>query len=52
MSVALEQLEVMLGELTGLGESENAKADASALMKQVADSNFAVVDAVVDAYVE
>ncbi len=50
MSVALEQLVVMLGELTGLSESEHAKADASVLMKQVANSNCAV--AVVDADVE
>ncbi len=54
MPVVLEQFEVMLGELTGLSESEHAKADASALMKHVASSNsaVAVVDAGVDADVE
>ena len=50
MSVVLEQLEVMMGELTGLSESEHAKADASVLMKLVANSNLAV--AVVDVDVE
>ena len=50
MSVVLEQLEAMLSELTGLSESEHAKADASVLMKQVAKSSFAVV--VVDVDVE
>ena len=54
MSVVLEQLEVMIGELTGLSESEHAKTDASVLMKQVANSSFAVagVDADVDGDVE
>jgi hypothetical protein len=50
VSVVLEQLVVMLGELTGPSESEHAKADASVLMKQVAYSSF--VDAGVDADVE
>ena len=50
VSVVLEQLVVMIGELIGLSESEHAKADASVLMKQVANSTFAV--AVVDADVE
>ena len=42
MSVVLEQFEVMIGELTGLSESEHAKADASVLMKQVANSSYSV----------
>ena len=54
VSVVLEQLVVMIGELIGLSESEHAKADALVLMKQVANSSFAVavVVAVVDADVE
>ncbi len=48
VSVVLEQLVVMIGKLTGLGESEHAKADASVLMKHVADSNFARLVADVD----
>ena len=48
VSVVLEQFEVMIGELTGLSESKHAKAEASVLMKHVADSDFAVVAVVAD----